>query len=373
MQLVSPTSPSRRRSRGQKPGAEIILICNPRAGGRWKELAEILDSEEGKHVRRIVTDSVEDIAPAIAELGHEAKLLCIYGGDGTIQRILDRLSPTQHESVNLAFLGGGTMNVTSRWCGLTRRPADNFREVIQNYLAGHLLFKEVRLLDIRHGSRRHRGFTFGMGPIVRLLDAYEQGNKGKLGALATAGRGIAAALTGFPSAYGELMQQMHANVVVDDEEVPYERFTALFANVTGQINPGVAPFVDQRTRDTFHYAAYAVTAREFTMNMPALMRGWLPVDKKSLVRPDRIVRRLADANPIKNSVPSDPRYINRNAGHMVIETDERLFTVDGEILKAEEDANFDLSLGLQVRLAVSSRTSLRKASAMAAKRYLGRE
>jgi hypothetical protein len=48
-----------RRKRKHKADAEIVLICNPRAGGRWKELAGILDSEEAAFTRRIVTDSVE--------------------------------------------------------------------------------------------------------------------------------------------------------------------------------------------------------------------------------------------------------------------------------------------------------------------------
>ena len=51
-----------KRPRKVKQEAEVVLICNPRAGGRWKALAGILDSEEARHVRRIVTDSVEDIA-----------------------------------------------------------------------------------------------------------------------------------------------------------------------------------------------------------------------------------------------------------------------------------------------------------------------
>src|SRR5678815_1375834 len=98
-----------KRPRKVKREAEVVLICNPRAGGRWKALAGILDSEEARHVRRIVTDSVEDIAHAVAELGQDAKLLCIYGGDGTIQRVLDRLAPDAHEHIRLALLGGGTM------------------------------------------------------------------------------------------------------------------------------------------------------------------------------------------------------------------------------------------------------------------------
>lgn len=354
------------------PEREIVLICNPQAGGKWTELARILDSEEGKQVRRIVTDSVDDIAPAIAGLGNGAKLLCIYGGDGTIQRILDHLSPTEHGAIHLAFVGGGTMNVTSRWCGFSRSPSENFRDIVRSYLGGRLLFRETSLLEVAQADARYRGFTFGMGPIVRLLDHYEHGRKGKLAALATAGRGIAAALTGFPASHARLLEQMEARVTVDGEDLEYQGYSALFANVTGQINPGVIPFVDRPTRDTFHYVAYAVSAREFTLNVPALMRGWLPLDPTSLIRPGRVLRELADRRPVKASAPTDPRYVNANARRLEIVTDEPLFTVDGEIVQST-GPGLSVSMGVQVRLAVSSRTTLRGAAVQAARRYLARE
>ena len=44
---------------------DIVLICNPTAGGRWKELASILDSDEARFVRRIVTDSIEEMCQYI--------------------------------------------------------------------------------------------------------------------------------------------------------------------------------------------------------------------------------------------------------------------------------------------------------------------
>jgi hypothetical protein len=264
------------------------------------------------------------------------------------------------------------MNVTARWCGFDRSPADNFREVVRAFIAGTLLFRELSVLDVSQDGVHHRCFTFGMGPIVRLIDAYERGDKGKLAALATAGRGITAALMGRPSSHARLLEPLRARVVVDGAALPYQRYSALFANVTGQINPGVVPFVGPPTRNTFHYAAYAVSAREFTVNVLGLMRGWLPVDPRSLARPDRVMRRLARARPIKGGVPADPRYVNANARRLEIESAEPLFTVDGEILPSRQDT-LQVSLGLQVRLAVSGRTSLLAASAMAARRRLGRD
>lgn len=342
----SPRVPGK-RPRKVKREAEVVLICNPRAGGRWKALAGILDSEEARHVRRIVTDSVEDIATALGDLGHDAKLLCIYGGDGTVQRVLDRLAPGTHEQIHLALLGGGTMNVTSRWCGFTRDPARNFRHIVRGHRSGELLFKEVPLLDVRTGRELHRAFTFGMGPIVRLLDAYERGRKGRIAALGTAARAIGAAWLKWPADYERLLVPLEAQIALDGEKLEYDRFAALFANVTGQINPGVEPFVDQRGRDNFYVAAAAVSLREMSLALPFLVRGWLPLDVvAALSEPGRLLERLR--NP---SLFTDPRYVNRTGSRMEIRSAEPLYTVDGEILETQ-GGQINVDVGPLLRLAV---------------------
>ena len=340
-----------RRKRKQKADAEIVLICNPRAGGRWKELAGILDAEEAEHARRIVTDSVEDIAEALGETSHDAKLLCIYGGDGTIQRILDRLNPAE---MHLAMLGGGTMNVTSRWCGFSSNPTQNFLHVVRGYRSGDLMFKEIPLLEVRTGQDVRRGFTFGMGPIIRLLDAYENGPKGKVAAIGTAARAISAVWTKWPPAYRELLELMEAEVIVDGERMPHDKFSAVFANVTGQINPGVEPFVDERSRDSFFYAATAVSAREFTVAMPMLMRGWVPPDKDTLFQPHRLLERFK--NP---ALFSDPRYVNKSAKRIEIKTSDTLFTIDGELMDVQDGA-LSVEMGPMIRLAVGPQSKFKQ-------------
>ncbi|WP_428262990.1 diacylglycerol kinase family protein [Haliangium sp.] len=351
--MTATSSPSRPKRR-VKPDAEIVLLCNPRAGGRWKELGKIFDSEEARFARRIVTDSVEDIAPAIASLGQDAKLLCIYGGDGTIQRILDRLSVAMKgKELHLALIGGGTMNVTSRWCGMSGSPADNFGQVVRDYRSGDLLLKEVPLIEVRQDDQVQRGFTFGMGPIVRILDAYERGRKGKAAAAGLALGAVSAVWTGFPRRISELTAPMRARVVLDGEELPYDDFSVLLGNVTGRINPGVAPFVDQRTRNDFYCAAYAVTARELALLLPMVVRGWLPIDRASLLRPRATIRQVTNSTrPSDITFPADPRYINRTAHTLEIESDESLYTVDGEVLPSN-GSPLHVGLGPHIKLAVS--------------------
>jgi diacylglycerol kinase family enzyme len=338
-------STDRRWNREVKRESEIILLCNPRAGGRWKELAKILDSPEAAHVRRIVTDSVEDIAPAVARLGRHAGLVCMYGGDGTIQRVLDHMfdSHAADSETVLALLGGGTMNVTSRWLGFGTTPGVNFRHVVNGFRSGDLMYKEVPLMEVRAGKNLHRGFTFGLGPIVRILDAYENGKKGKVAAVKIGLQSAVAAFFQF-GASRDMLQPMKARVIIDGEVVEYDEFATIFTNVTGQINPGIEPFTAERTRDSFYAAAYAVSAREFALRLPFIARGLLPVDVADLLR-------KWSRGKISEPVDTDPRYINRAAKKIVIETDEPLYTVDGELLK-KPPGPIEVTIGPTLKLAV---------------------
>ncbi len=342
----------RRWKRQVKRESEIVLLCNPRAGGRWKELAHIFDSEEAQHVRRIVTDSVEDIAPAVEALGEDARLICMYGGDGTIQRILDHMFA--HENFNedtvLALLGGGTMNVTSRWLGFGKSPGNNFRHVVNRFRSGDLLLKEVSLMKIKVGDRLHHGFTFGIGPIVRILDAYERGPKGKPAALKLGAQCVAGAFFGVGSQ--DMFEMMDAKVTLDDEVLPYGKFATVFANVTGQINPGIEPFTSERTRDSFHTAAYAVSAREFALNLPLIVRGLLPIDLTGMLR-------KWGKGKLSDALDTDPRYVNRPSSRLLIETDEPIYTVDGEILQ-KPDGPIEITIGPSIKLAVGPQTSIQQ-------------
>ena len=337
---------------------DIALLCNPRAGGRWKELAAILDLEEAQNVRRIVTDSIDDVGPALASLSRRTQLLCIYGGDGTIQRILDKLySGAPELQPQLAFIGGGTMNVAARWCGLSDTPRANFRSVVRAYRSGRLLLKEVPLLEVHQGSTVHYGFTWGAGPIVRILDTYERGRKGKIAGAEMAIRAALASLSRFPADMRRLLEPMEADISFDGKKVPYSRFSAVFCNSTGQLHIGVAPFIKTRSRDTFYCAAYAVGARETALLLPFIARGWLPLDPKSLLKPISTWKQIAMSYLGRSMLPTDPRYVNDVASRFEVHCAEELYTVDGEIFASNRAAT-QIRIGPMVRLAVSATANL---------------
>jgi diacylglycerol kinase family enzyme len=330
---------------------EVALLCNPRAGGRWSVLADVLDSDEAKGVHRIVTDDLDDVREAIAGVAQRVRLLCIYGGDGTIYHVINELLRAPQAKVpRLAFIGGGTMNVTAAWCGLRRAPGENFRQVMRAYRADRLLWREVPMVAVAQKDQTRYGFTFGIGPLVRILERFESGRKSRGAAVALGLRLALSAISGLPRDLRPVLGELEAQLTVDGERLPHERWAAVFANVTGTINPFVEPFTGERTRETFHFLGYAVSSRELALAAPLLARGHIPVDPRSFLHEVSTWRRTLLAIVGKAALPTDPRYVNRPARQLVVETAEPHYTLDGEVL-ASLDRRFDVGLGPPLHIA----------------------
>jgi diacylglycerol kinase family enzyme len=334
---------------------DVALLCNPRAGGRWRILADVLDSDEAKGVHRLVTDDIDDVRLAIAGLGQRVGLLCIYGGDGTIYRVINELLRDRAAAApRLAFLGGGTMNVTSSWCGMGRSPGENFRQVMRAYRTDRLLWREVPVLAVTQKEQTRYGFTFGIGPVVRVLERYESGSKSRAKAIEIGVKSALAAVTGGARAFRPVVRELEAQITADGKLLPHDRWAAVFANVTGRINPFVEPFTADRARDTFHFLAYAVSSREFAMMAPLLARGMLPIDPKAFLHPVSTWRQGLMALVGKGDMPTDPRYVNQQARHVLMDSAEPHYTIDGEVL-ASLDRRFDVRLGPVLHVATRRR------------------
>lgn len=332
---------------------DVVLLCNPRAGGRWRALAGVLDSPEAKGVRRIVTDHIDDVGAALSAVGQRADLVCIYGGDGTIFHVINELLRLPLHGASpprLFLLGGGTMNVTATKLGMSGTPSDNFRAVLSAYHAGTLRYREIPLLRVRTGATVLYGFTFGMGPLVRLLDRYERGGKGKLAAFGLGIQAIAAALSPVRTSFAPLLDEQQAVVFADGLPVSHSSFAAVFANTTGAVQRLVEPFPGELVGDNFHFLAYAVSSRELAAMVPLLMNGKVPLDFGMLRTPFTTMKALARTLTGRAELPRDPRYTNHPARHLRIETHEPIFTLDGEVLPVEAPIEVDLGPTLQLAL-----------------------
>ncbi len=126
------------------------------------------------------------------------------------------------------------------------------------------------------------------------------------------------------------------------------------------------PFVRARTRDTFLFAAYAITRRETALMAPLLIRGHLPLDPKSLLQDTATWKQLALAYLGRGSFPADPRYVNDLAHTFEIEAPgEAFYTIDGEILPSTGEP-FRVRLGPVLKVVVSPRAALGSTMRLAA-------
>jgi hypothetical protein len=344
------SSPAAPDAEAAPAARNVVLLCNPLARGRWRALADVLDSPEARLVRRIVTDEIDDLGAALATLGQRVDLLCIYGGDGTVFGVLNQLALQGERPPRLAIIGGGTMNVTARACGMGRSPVANFRTVMRAYLADRLTWREIPLLSIADGAQTRVGFIFSLGPIVRLLAQYELGRKGAAAAAVLAARGFGDAVLGFGGGSVSL-EELRARVRCDGVALPYLRYAAIFCNTTGMVNPYVRPFLGERDRESFHFLAYAASSRSVAVLAPLLARGHLPLDPHLLRSPVSSWRRAVLSYLGGGQLPADPRYVNHPARAVSIETDEPHYTIDGEIL-ATGGRTLEVRLGPPVRAVI---------------------
>jgi len=123
--------------------------------------------------------------------------------------------------------------------------------------------------------------------------------------------------------------------VLDHEPAGFARIKVVGVGGGGcnAVNRMVEPFVHQRSRDHFNFLAYSVSAREFAFNVPNLMRAQLPLDHGSLpswlLQPRNLFSLLRGQ---RKDLPADPRYVNHPARVVRIETEEPVYTLDGEVL-----------------------------------------
>jgi diacylglycerol kinase family enzyme len=337
-----------------KDEKEVILICNPKAGGRWKELADILDSDQATHARRIVTDEISDIKPALAALGKSVRLLCFYGGDGTYQKILSEiLKAESFENINCAyaFIGGGTMNVTSRWAGWNGSPGSNFRKVINSFMIGKLKTRDVRLMKITQGGNVNYGFTFGTGTVIRILNRYEESSKGKIEAIALLVKTLLAIWTNFPRDWVDMLEQMEAEIFLDGKRLQERAFVVSFCNVTGEIVYGVSPYKREKDKDSFYFLAYSINKKETALLLPFIASGKRPIDRAFFKQPVSEWLRIGLSFLADGSFPFDPRYVNTTGREAEIRSREPFYTIDGEIIKSTGEP-IKITMGPVIKIAI---------------------
>ncbi len=318
------TSPQLPNTSNSSQRGKALMLANPNAGGK-KELARLLERRDSLELEIRVTRSKSQAADILGRDVSADDLIILWGGDGTLQSTLDQLAGRaglqrlpDEPLPRVATVGGGTMNVISRWCGFSSSAEKNVRHLLRAYRDRELRYRPTQLLRVSQGERVRHGFIFGMGPMIRVVQAFDaRTDKSIPAALSYLARAIGAVF--WPGVFRGLAQQvqpLQAQIAQDGAALPFDEYGVLFASTTDRIFHGAQPFVAPAGAHELSFLAYADSTRAISATFPLLARGWRP--------------RSRHQGGAAEGTDAE-RYVNDSARQLVVQSAEPIFTLDGEI------------------------------------------
>jgi len=307
------------------------LIFNPLAsrnkkGG--KEGFETLKEALGKRVKAYVTESKGDIPNVLKELREKgATLLCISGGDGSIQHVISNyVNLFGSESLPPIFpLPGGTMNMITAEAGLKGNQVSLCKRLVHSIQKG----KELRILkrglirvtDPKIGYENY-SFTWLDGFLYKFIDWYyrEGGGVGKALRLT-----LRAGVIVFISPNHELFREVTSRIYINGSKLPYESHLLIAAGTISRLVFGFRVFVKEANPGENFSLFYLRSPylKKAVFQLPRTLYIGLPSDRSGSVINDSA----------KNV------QIKGNTGYVI----------DGEIYKPDKCADITLDVGPEVR------------------------
>jgi hypothetical protein len=315
----------------------IAVLTNVEAGknryGKYKGYG--IPQIVGDNGLVIETETMEEIDGAIERmLSQGERLICLNGGDGTVQRALSRMMNNygeDEEKIPILYpLRGGTMNLLADHLKIKGTTP----ELLQRALAttrsgGELPYIEIPTLRVvrEMGGIREKeyGFFFGNGALYCFHRVYYRETKG--GPLAAAGLFAKCVFGGAikRTHYKDVFGVTPARVVIDDFEMPADLFTVVLAMAFKVVVITFDAFRDVGPGD-FYVLATSVPIFKMARSMPKLL--WA-----------------------KGSEPPYPEeeFFNRKASRIFMECREG-YSLDGEVFELEEPYNITIDLGPKVKI-----------------------
>lgn len=322
---------------GTDGGCRVAVLTNIASGAnrRGRHLRYHLPDIVGERGLVLETETVEEIDGAVERLtGCGAELICLNGGDGTVQRTLTRLINLYGEDgagMPLIFpLRGGTLNVLADNLGLKGRPDQLARRVMQVAEDSRELpwttIPTLRLVRETSGATDFEyGFFFGNGALYRFDQVYYRETKG--GPLPAAGLFLKCAAAGAlgKTRYAPVFGTTPMRVRIDGFSMPGESFTIVLAMAFKKVVLTFNPFREGEGGDFYTLATS------------------LPFGKM-LSRLDRLLWVRGEKPPFPPEL-----YWNRKSSEVVIESREG-YTLDGEVFPLEQPFRLTITRGPDVRV-----------------------
>ncbi len=312
---------------------DVILIANWRAGFSIEKWSSVVKwaLRVGLNSKYILSD-VRELSLGRTELDPAARLILIYGGDGTLFYILNFLARSgrleaaadPEESLLLVPIGGGTMKRLSRYTRWIDEPVENAKKALKFYDRLYCPPLPLRLLSIKWGEENYVGCTCLTGPIVKLMKEYSRFKTTPVLAALFSAAALGAGLADWPPFLTRLYDQFEGRITVDGQELADRSFLGTLADTMDTAIFGMAPYRGKRGRREFHCLAYAINYKELVHNFPRLAIGY---------------------------PPSLPEYFNQPVKELTVEPSGQLdFTIDGEF--------FTLPAGTKMTIASGPRATI---------------
>jgi diacylglycerol kinase family enzyme len=272
----------------------IGVVVNPRAGGnrRWAARAARLRAVVGDcgvvHEPRDLK-ALAEVAAGFRE--DEVEIVAVCGGDGSMHQAVSALVPVYGSAAlpPMLPLRAGTINYVAATVGCRRgSPEKVLSHVVRQYrLRAPYDTTERDTVCVNGGDY---GFVVGCGAVVNFLQLYygRQGT-GSLSAARLLARVIVSGLLGSGFARS-VVQPVEADILCDDERVPFRVFTVVLAGTVAQIALGCKPmYLANRKRGYLHLVAGPIGPWAVLKKLRRLRRGF-PMEEPTLY--DNLARRV---------------------------------------------------------------------------------
>jgi hypothetical protein len=315
----------------------VSVLTNVEAGknrgGKYKQYG--IPQIVGDDGLVIETETMEEIDGAIERMISDGeRLICLNGGDGTVQRALSRMMNNFGEDAQkipvLFPLRGGTMNLLADHLKIKGTTPDLLRQAVALARSdGELPYVEVPTLRVVRRmagvTEREYGFFFGNGALYRFHRIYYRETRG--GPLAAAGLFAKCVFGGATrrTHYRDVFGLTPARVLIDDFEMPASQFTVVLAMIFKVVVLTFDAFRDVGPGD-FYVLATSVPIFGLAGKLPKLL--WA-----------------------KGAEPPYPEeeFFNRKASRLFLECSEG-YSLDGEVFELDDPYTITIDLGPKVRI-----------------------